>query len=416
MGYKRTAFKGISWMTGLQTLIRSFAFIKIAILARILSPSDFGLYGIAALLLAFLQIITETGINVILVQSKKEVKEVLDSAWVISIIRGLIIFLGIIIASPFIAYFFKTPSVLGIILIISLAPLISGFINPAEIIFQKELKFKYEFLFRASLYFTDAIAAVLFALVTHSVYSLPIGLIASALLEVILSFVFIRPIPKFKLNKKYFKEILHKGKWVTGYSIFNYFGENGDNITVGKILGSASLGAYQMAYRIATLPITEISDVISKVTFPVYSKIEEDKKRLFLAFAKTTIISSICTIFLGLVIFIFSEQLVKIVLGSQWLITVPVLKVLAIFGILKSILSPAAVVFLAAQKQKYLTMVLSVRLFILVATVIPLTFTFGIIGAAYSQIISILIEYPIFAFLLYRIFKSQKYLVEQSLQ
>jgi len=81
MGYFKQALKGITWMTALEGLTKAAAVAKIAVLARILTPSQFGSYGIALLVLGFLEVITETGINVFLIQEKDNVQKYLDSAW-----------------------------------------------------------------------------------------------------------------------------------------------------------------------------------------------------------------------------------------------------------------------------------------------------------------------------------------------
>ena len=406
MGYTRQAIKGISWMSLFRIISRILAFFKIAVLARVLTPSQFGVFGIASIVLAFLEIITETGINIILIQAKKETKEYLDSAWVVSIARGIIICLGIIIFSPLISSFFKTPDAFGILLLISLVPLIRGFINPAEIQFRKELNFKYEFWFRTILFLVDATVAIIFALITQSVYSLVIGLLAGALLEVILSFVLIKPTPKLILNGTYLREILHKGKWITAYGILNYLSENGDNIFVGKMLGSSSLGIYQMAYKLSILPISEVSDVVSQVVFPVYSKIEEDTKRLLKAYFKTMALTILGAVSLGGIIFLFSKELVTIILGSQWLPAVPVLKVLSIYGIFRTISGPTSALFLAKGKQNYVTLMNFTRFATILITIYPLILTYGMMGAGYSVLIGVLIELPIIIFFVIRILRS----------
>jgi O-antigen/teichoic acid export membrane protein len=141
MGYFKDALKGISWMTALEGLTKAVAVLKIAVLARILTPSQFGSYGIALLVLGFLEVLTETGINVFLIQEKDEIQKYLDSAWVVSIIRGILVSLLIIFTVPFVTHFFKTPEVTTLLYLISAVAFIRGFINPMEVTFQKELKF-----------------------------------------------------------------------------------------------------------------------------------------------------------------------------------------------------------------------------------------------------------------------------------
>lgn len=406
MGYTRRALTSVSLMSGLRITNRILTFVKIAVLARILTPNQFGVFGIASLLLAFLEILTETGINVILIQTHEKIDKYLDSAWIVSIIRGIIIFLIILLSAPFVASFFKTPDALNIILLISLSPLIKGFINPAEVTFKKDLKFNYEFWFRTTLYFTDGLIAIITALITHSVYSLVFGLLAGSILEVILSFVFIKPIPKLSFNPTYIKEIFHKGKWVTAYSIFNYFGENGDNIIVGRILGAFPLGLYQMAYKISYIPISEISDVVNIVIFPVYSKIAEERRRLLSAFWKTTGIISLLAILVGGIIFLFPSQIITIFLGPQWISTVTVLKILTIYGVLRAALGSSSALFLALGKQSYVTVMTFIRFITLILTIYPLVLRYGLIGAGISALLSAIIEVPVIIFLITKVMRS----------
>jgi lipopolysaccharide exporter len=87
MGYFRNAVKGVVWMASLRGSTRAIAYVKIAILARLLGPEEFGIFGIASLVLALLEILTETGINAYLIQEEGKIKKYLNTAWVVSIIR-----------------------------------------------------------------------------------------------------------------------------------------------------------------------------------------------------------------------------------------------------------------------------------------------------------------------------------------
>lgn len=406
MGYTKSAIAGVTWMSAFRIFSRLISFLKLAVIARILSPSDFGIFGIATLILALFEILTEAGINVFLIQIKEDIKKYIDSAWVLSIVRGILLFVIILLASPFIASFFDTPQSLGILIFIAFVPLIRGFINPAEIIFQKDLKFKYEFLFRSSIFFIDALAAIILIIITKSVYSLVFGLLVGALFEVAISFIAIKPIPKFKIHKSYFGEIFHRGKWVTAYGVLNYFGENGDNIVVGKFLGTSSLGLYQMAYKISILPISEVSDVINRVVFPVYSRIGDDINRLRKAFLKTTSLILFFSFFIGIIIFLFPKEIILIILGSKWISAAPVLQVLSLYGVLRAVNVALTSLFLAVNKQEYVTVMTFLRGVVLLLTIYPLVLTYGIIGAGYSALLSVLVEIPVSIYFSYKILKQ----------
>lgn len=408
MGYKQEAIRGISWMSAFRVITRGLSFSKTLVLARILTPSQFGIFGIASLVLELLEILTETGINIFLIQSKGDIHKYVNSAWVVSILRGCIISICIIIFSPFISLFFHSNAALPILLFISTIPFVRGFINPAVVKLQKDLQFKYEFWFRSTIFFFDAFVTIILALITQSVYSLVWGPLAGALLEVILSFVLITPRPAFVLHRGYFSEIFHKGKWVTLYGVLNYFAQRGDNIVVGRVMGASFLGIYEMAYKVSTLPISEICDTVSKVVFPVFAKIEHDRQRLKNAFLKTTAMISLFSILMGSVIFIFPKEVILLLLGDKWLSAVSVLQVLVLYGVLRAISGSASTLFLAVGKQKYVTGMTFIRFTGLALTIYPFVVTWGLVGAGYSALLSVLVEIPVIGYLTYRILRGIK--------
>jgi len=386
VGYTGEAIKGVSWMGALRVFVRGLGFIRIAILARLLTPFQFGVYGIAALVLAFLEIATETGINIFLIQLKDEIDKYVSTAWLISIARGFLISVMILVSAPYIARYFGFSESYPLFLIVSMVPLIRGFINPSIVKYQKDLLFNKEFLLRTSLYATDAIVVIVIALMTRSAASLVCGLVISSLLEVILSFRLIKPRPRFIFDATLAKQVLSRGKWVTGFGLFGYLYQNVDDAVVGKIMGASPLGIYQVAYKISSLPVSEIADVFAKVTLPVYLKFANDTVRLKRAFLKTSSITSILMIFFGVFIFLFPKQIVLILLGSNWLSAVEVLKILVLFGVLKGITGMAESLFLAVQKQEYVTLVTFITLSGLATTIIPFVKSFGIIGAGISAV------------------------------
>lgn len=398
MGYSRQAFIGVSWVALLRFTTRLLSLGRILVIARIFTPKEFGLYGIASLVIALLEILVETGVNIIFVQEKNSIRKFLNTAWVVSIIRGILISVVILILAPFIASFFNDPSLLILILLISIVPFIRGFINPAIIIYQKELQFKNEFYFRFFIFFVESMIIIIVSLMTHSIYSLIAGLIVGALLEVILSFIVIRQKPKFQFQADLVKEVIEKGKWVTAGGIFNYLFHNIDDIFVGKILGTVSLGFYQMAYKISILPITEIADVLAKVTFPLYAKIADDRERLKKAFFKTLAVVSAFSLLFGFILINFTEEIVVLVLGEKWISIIPFLKILTIFGVIRGISGLTSTLFLAIKKQEYVSIVTFASFLILATIIIPFIDSAGLIGASFAVLIASVAVLPIMVY------------------
>ena len=308
MGYKRDTLKGISWVGAVRFVSRAVAFLKNLFLARLLTPSEFGLFGIASLILALLEVLTETGVNIVLIQKKDEIHHYLNSAWVVSILRGVVISLIMILAAPLIAAFFHSPSSTQLITAFSIVPFIRGFINPSVVKLQKDLQFHKEFMIRSIVFLVDAIVAIYAAFMTHQAISFVYGMTVSVIVEVLLTWVFIRPLPQVSLDMSKVTEIIHKGKWITLAGICNYLFQNADNIAVGKLLNIQALGLYEMAYTIAIVPVTEVAEVFQRVMFPVFVRISHDKARLQRAFLFMLAVVSLLSSVFGIILFFFAKD------------------------------------------------------------------------------------------------------------
>ena len=408
MSYFKKTIQGISWMTALRILIRSISFIKIAVLARLLNPMQFGLFGIASISLALLEILTDIGILPILIQEKKGIKKYLDAAWIVSILRGIAIsFILLIIAKP-VSIFFNSPKSYDLILLTSIVPLLKGTVNPALIIFQKELTFKKEFIFRSTINIIEAIVSISFIFLTGHVSGLIWGLIISTLIEVVLSWLFIKPRPRLKLEIHKIFEVIHRGKYITLSGVFNYLFHNVDDIFIGKLLGTTSLGLYQVAYKISTLPISEGGEIVSKVVFPVYTKIADNRTRLKKAFLRVLCVISSLILPFSVVLILFAEPFVMFILGSDWMEIVPVLRILVVFGAIRAISGSSSALFLAVKKQEYITVVTLVSFLSLLIVILPMVSQFGLIGGAYASLMGSIVAIP------FMFYFTKKILYEKS--
>jgi len=397
---------GLSWTAALRAALRLITIFRMAILARILTKASLGVFGIVTMVLGLLEIATETGINIFLMQEKDKIDKYIDTAWVLSIIRGIIIAVIILATAPWISSFFNSPDTLNLLYLLSVAPFIRGFINPAIITYLKELRFAKEFILRGSIFILEAVVSVLVCWYTRSPSGLVWGLIASAVFEVLLSWIFISPRPKLALSLVTCRLILRRGKWVTGFGLLDYLFTQSDNIVVGKLLGEAPLGVYQYAYKVSTTPVSEIVDVFYRATFPIFSKMNAGGKNLKNAVMKTVVTVNILTISLGLTIWIFAKPIILILFGINWLDAVPVLKVLAFLGIARGIGYSFNAVFMAQKQQKYVTLIVLTGTLGLLMTIVPAVRMWGIMGAAYAATFGAVLSLPVAIYLAHRSFKS----------
>ena len=395
--------KGFFWMSSLRGSLRVITILRTAVLARIISKPQFGLFGIITLSLSLLEMLTETGINVFLIQEKENLSKYLNTAWLVSILRGLLIFLLIVLVNPFIATFFKAPDSRLYLYAISLVPLLRGFINPACIKLQKELLFRLEFLYRFAIIGFETLVTIVISFFYPTAMALIVGLILSAFLEVSLSFILFSPRPIWGFDSRQFKIILHRGKWITGMGILDYLFTTGDNIIVGRLLGTGALGVYQNAYKISTIPTFETQDIFYKVTFPVYVKANMAfglNRRLLIR--NVAFYCLIVTVF-GLVVSLMAKPLVHILLGPDWSEAVPVVRILGILGISRGISFSFNSIFMTFQKQKYVTLIILTSVLGLALTIVPAVTRFGLSGAGISAVFGSLLSLPLALYFAVRI-------------
>jgi PST family polysaccharide transporter len=407
MGYFREGLKGTFWVGGFRVLSRVIAFGRISILARLLNPAQFGMYGIAALVLSLLEIFTATGINVFLIQDNRKIEDYVDTAFIISIIRGLFIFSVLFLLSPFIGKFFNSPNSIRLVKIIAFVALVRGFINPSRASFQKYLRFDREFVLGVAVLFTDVTVAITLAYKTRLAESLVWGLLAGSIVEVFYTQIFLKPRAKLSFDMVKAKKILSSGKWITGSRIFSYLFKEGDDAVVGRLLNTSALGYYQMAYKISTLPITEVSQVINKVTLPIYTNIKGDRNRLVKALIKTFLAVFVIVTPLSLLLLVYTKYFVGIVLGNDWLVIVPILKLLILFGVIQSLLVISIPLFLSTNNQKYQTITSFTTFIIMAVSIVPLVKLFGIYGAGISVLIGSILSIPIYLYYIYKSLKPQ---------
>lgn len=380
--------RGGKWLFILRITNRGLGFIRTIILARLLVPEDFGLLGIAMLAASTLDAFSQTGFQSALIQKKEDVKAYLDVAWTISTIRGVFLFIILFLTAPLVARFFNSPQATLVIMVIAINMLLTGFGNIGIMFFQKELKFNKQFFYELCATLVDLAVSISLAFILRNVWALVWGGIAKNFARFFLSYVLHPYRPRIRFEREKFLDLFGFGMWISGSTILIFLITQGDDIFVGKMLGVAALGFYQMAYLLSNLPVTEISDVISRVTFPAYSKLQDDLTKLREAYLKVLQLTAYISIPLGLGIFVLGADFTKIFLGQKWIPMIPAVQVLALAGLVSSITATTRPIFHGIGRPKADTIWQIVRLLVLVAVIYPFSVRWGISGAAIAVLIS----------------------------
>ena len=399
--------RGGMWVFGLRIINRGLGFIRTIILARLLAPEDFGLLGIAMLAIATLETFSQTGFQAALIQKKENVESYLDTAWTVSAIRGMLLFLILFLSAPVIAKFFNSPQATLVIKVIAVSTFLSGFRNIGILFFQKEMEFNKQFFYELSATLVDITIAITLAFILRNVWALVWGGLAANFVRLFMSYILHPYHPRIRFEKEKFKDLFGFGRWVLGSSILGFLITQGDDIFVGKMLGVTALGLYQMAYLISNLPATEITHIVSQVTFPAYSKLQNDVKRLREAYLDVLQLTAFISIPLAGGIFVLAPEFTRIFLGEKWMPMVPAIQVLVLAGFVRSIAATTGPIFHGVDRPSVDTTWQVIRLIVLVALIYPLTMRWGILGASISVLFSILISTLGFSFMVIKITKCE---------
>lgn len=395
MSYTRKTLAGFSWQTIYKGALVGVAMVKMYFLARLLSPEAFGLFSLTAITLGITESITQTGINVTILQSKQPVKNFIDTAWVIAIIRGFVIGIIMLLMGLFMQNFYQEPQLLMLIAVAALIPIIKGFINPYIVVMHKEMRFFQDSLYRFSLVFVESLAAVILGFLTHSVWALVIALIIGAIYEVIISFIFFKLKPKFAYLKSKGRTILSNAKWLSLSTVFNYLNERADDFILGKIFGTHLLGIYHNAYALSHKANYDFSKSAHHSTLPAFTKLADSPLRLQRAFYRSLLALIALISFISAPLILFPDFFVELVLGEQWLAVIPLLRPLIFAGIIQSISNQSYALFLARKQYKVLNLHLFTSLSLMVLLIIWWGSTHQLLGAVYGILVSRLIALPI---------------------
>lgn len=381
---------GISWVTLYIYVVRIIGFLTTLILAKLLTPEDFGLVAIGVLVIEMTMIFGKFGIGQALIYRKEQIEPAANAAFFLVLGFNLLLVTGIILGAPLIGHFFENSAVVPIVVWLSLTMLPNAVKIIPTVLLEKELKFKRLVLPEVLPALVSAIGSVIAALLGAGVWSLVVRQLLYSFLGLILLW-WISPIKiRFEFDWKIFREIIDYGKHMITASLLLLVLYNIDNMIVGKIVGTTALGFYVLAFRIANLPVQEGSHVISKVMFPVFSKIQHDREALSAGFLKVIkFVSAFCApISIGMAL--YTPDLIRIIYGEKWLAAIVPLQILTAYGFIRALGVPGGEIMKSIGKPKFITFTVLIMLGTILPFVIPVARQYGIIGVSILMSVAML--------------------------
>jgi lipopolysaccharide exporter len=383
------------WMVSIRVASRLLGIVRIIVLARLLAPADFGLMGIALLVGGLLDGFTGIGLQTALVQRKGDIRGYLNPAWTAYLIQQSFLSIILFASGDWIGSFFNSPLAGQIVRVMGLANLITGFTNIGMVYFDKELQFNKKFIYEIAVSLTDIIVTIPAAFILRSAWALVFGALASNLAGVIVSYIIQPYRPRFSFDMSKIKELFQFGRWILLNGMVLTLYKRSDSFFVGKILGAQSLGFYQLANRFSDEPILEIKTVIGSVTFPTFSKLQDNKPALSHSFLKAIELISGLAMPAAVIILFLAPDFVRVVLGEKWLQSASAMQILGFAAASRVTITACDPLFWGLGRPNIIFYMNLVRMLALLALIYPLTKMFGIAGTSVAVLIGVLASWPI---------------------
>ncbi len=285
-GLGTTAARGMFWTGGGQILRQMVQLISSVLLARLLVPDDFGMLGMALVIVGIGQIFADFGIGAAIVQSQTADRLVLSSCFWANLAVGVLLALAISLASPLIAAFYQRPTLAPLVVAASLTLVLSAAMVVPRSLLYKDMRFaelaKAQFLGSVG----GAIVAVGLAWAGFGVWSLVIQPLAGTAITLAVSWGYARLLPKLEFSWSGIRGLVRFSVGVLGTDLLNYANRNTDSLLIGRTLGAGPLGFYSMSYQIMLYPLQQVSSVIVKVLFPTLSQLQDELPRFREAYLK----------------------------------------------------------------------------------------------------------------------------------
>jgi PST family polysaccharide transporter len=366
---------GATWLYGHRGVERLLDFAATVVLARILSPEDFGLVAIAASVVAIVEGLSAFDVNRALIRTRDDDRALYDTAWTLSALRGLAAALVMLAVASLVA----DARVGAVLSVMALGPLVGGLANPRFVAFERDLVYSRLAALTLVARVASVAATLLVAVLYRSYWALVIGLLVGTATSTVLSYA-LRPYrPRPTLARS--SELAAFSGWLSLATVVTTLSMETDRIIVGGLLGIAEAGLYFMTVSVGALPTRELVSPLQRMLFPSFSDLASERERLRRAAVESVNVLGSLSLAAGCGFALVANDFVPLALGGQWRPIVPLLVVLVPYLGLRATLSMALPCVMALGRTRLLAGVSLAYAVVHLPVFVAGTALFGLRGA-----------------------------------
>lgn len=386
--------KGLFWSFIDNAGVLGSQFLLGILLARILTPEDFGVIGMITVFINVGQFLMNSGFAQALVQKTDSTETDFSTVFFFNIFSSIVIWLLFYFTAPFIADFYHKPELVLVTRVITFSFVINsfGFIHLTHL--TKKVEFKAQSFVGMAGVIISGVIAIILALKGFSYWSIVAQYLIKNLVSSVLLWIVSKWKPAFRFSWKSLKQLFRYSSHILTGGLITTIFNNIYFILIGRIFNATELGYYTRAYQFKDLPVNTINSFVQKVTYPVFSKIQNDDDSLISGLRKISRLLSAISLPLMVLMIIVAEPFISLVLTDKWLPSVVYLQMLSSFGwifLLQAIYIQIATV--KGRSDFYMQYQIIDKILIVLSILI--TWKFGIRALILGQLGATLISYGV---------------------
>jgi len=369
---------GASFMVLLRLSFRLVGIVSTLILVRLLSPSDFGLFGLVVGASGMLDTLSQLSLELALLRMPRPTKAHYDTAWTLGLVRAFLFGLMLAACASLLADFVHDTRLQAICYALSLIIFLQGFENIDLVEYQREFRYNKVFIYQFAGKLAGFFACMAAAFLLRNYWALVIGTAAQRLLVIPLGYM-MRPYrPRFDLSE--WRMFFHFSKWLMVTNTLWVVDSSLIMFVLGRIVGASGIGLYQIANQIGSLPASEIAAPIRDPAAAGYARASGSPDLMRQSFLENLGLLVAVVMPLSFGIAVMADPVTHIFLGEKWLAATPLVAYCALFALFDTIAHFPGALYIVIDRQKALIGVLAITLIIRVPAVIVAASLYGMTG------------------------------------
>ncbi len=380
------ATSGAALLICARLMTKSFDFLTLLILARLLNPMEFGIVAIAMTMIFIIEAVLELPVNQVLVSLFKIERDHMDTAFTLGALRGLILAIGLsILAVPF-SHFYHDPRLTWLIAILSIAPAMRGLSSPRLAVYASRMDFRRDFAIELSGKFASFALSTSAAVILRDYRAIVIGILATPTTMAIASYILAPYRPRLSL--KAWPLFAHFLGWTSASQLLSALNWQCDRLILGRFVPRMGLGEFSLANDLSYLPEQALINPILRPLMSAFTLVRHDPERLDLAYAKTSnsILAVGMPVMVGLSL--LAGPAVRFALGGKWIASIPILQWLSLTLIPPLLIAPLPSLAMALGKPQINLRRVAAEAATKMPLIIPGAMFFGIQGVIVARAVS----------------------------